>query len=200
MLIFTLTLHSEFEISPIIEVYEEIYFANDNGHYLKSPQTKSFFHKFAVSLIITVVLIIVSLSISNFSFDSAPTTLLLLLMILFCIGQIVTIIFFLGFMQKALEIKQWKKQIRNYLKKLKVTTVYKVILTDSYFTIIQDDTEKILSWSSITKAELNSEYISLEGQENFFVPAKCITQGNYPELRKTLSEKLKHATVEPQNS
>ncbi len=193
-------MNSEFEISPIIEAYEEIYFANNNGHYLKSPQTKGIFHKFAVSLITSVILIVVSLSIGNFSFDNTPTTPLLLLMVLFCIGQIVTIIFFLGFMQKALEIKQWKKQIRNYLKKLKVTKVYKVILTDSYFTIVQDDTEKILSWSSIIKAELNSEYISLEGQENFFVPAKCITQGNYPKLRKTLSEKLKHAKVEPQNS
>ena len=193
-------MHSEFEISPLLEAYEEIYFANNNGHYLKSPQTKGFFRKFLISLAVTVILIVVSFSISDFSVDGSITILVLLLMIMFCIGQIVTIIFLLGFIQKALEIKQWKKQIRNYLKKLKVTKVYKVILTDSSFTIVQDDTEKIINWSSIIRAEINNEYISLEGQDNFLIPAKCITQGNYPKLRKMLSEKLKHATTEPQQN
>ncbi|MCB0400615.1 MAG: hypothetical protein KDD41_00880 [Flavobacteriales bacterium] len=187
----------EFEISPTIEAYEEIFFAKGQGHYFKSPKTKGFFFKFLASLAITISITVISFGIGNLGFDDSPTMLLIFLMILFCIGQIVTIIFFLGFVQKALEIRAWKKQINEYLQRLKTTKIHKIILTDSFMTILQDDHEKILNWSGIIKAEVNNQYISLVSQDHLLIPSKCIEQGRYTEFKNAVSEKIKHAVTKP---
>ncbi len=188
-------MHLEFKISPITEAYEEIYFANNHGHYLKSPETKGFFVKSIVALLVTLLSVGISLFIGSSNFNSSPTILLLFLMLLFCIGQIMTIIFLLGFVQKALELKKWKKQVAEFLKTLTSTTIYKIIITDSSLTIVQNDVEKIINWSSILKAEITNEYISFTCHENFLIPSKCIEPDAYPKLREALSEKLKNTTT-----
>lgn len=167
----------EIELNFSRQNFEEIYFKDYQGDYFRSKTTKISFRTLVVSTLLLIAIIIYSLIKDTYTF-----------LVICCIAF--AIVGF-NYIKTFLILKKWKTQIYEFLDSEERYNHHKLILSDSYFSIIQDDKETIEKWSNFSSVKVLDNYISLEGKENFLIPSKSMTTENYSILKKIVSEKLK---------
>ncbi len=156
--------------------FEEIFFNDDKGNYLKSPTTKVYFKYFIISLMAFIGASIYSLARNEYGF--------------FVIGLIAFLVCLYFFLKAILDLRKWKREIKDYLDREEKFKSNKLILSDKFLSIKQDDNETVEEWSTINSAHISDNYIRLDGKVNVLIPSKTMSTDEYKELRKILSDKL----------
>ena len=157
--------------------FEEIYFRDHQGDYIRSPTTKTAF----ITLIITGVAFL-SIFAYSFNDDSIALT--------FFFGFIFSFAIF-NYVKDFVTLYKWKSQIFDYLDREEKYQNCKILLTENSFTLFQDDKETIEKWTNFTKVHSTVEFISLEGKENFLIPQKSMTTSDFQKLKDIISEKVR---------
>ena len=107
------------------------------------------------------------------------------------IGVLICVFFLYFYLRAFIVLRKWKRQINKFLDREEKYKRNKLILTENFFTIIQDDTETMEKWSNFRHANISEHYISLKGEVSYFIPSKSMSAENYAEVRKIISEKIK---------
>lgn len=142
--------------------FEEIYFSNNLGHYIKSSFTKKAF----ISLIISLLAFLFYFFMNDTQILSLPS--------------IVFGLFFLYYLTwysiKANKVRLRRKNVKSYLNKIETYTSKKLIISDESFTIKLDDEVYSENWSDILRNEVDELYFYLvSSKETYFIPKKSLT-------------------------
>jgi c-di-AMP phosphodiesterase-like protein len=157
--------------------FEEVYYVNGQGSYTKDKNIKGAFHALLICAGILMLSIIYSLLVNNYD--------------LFSIVMVITVIFLIVYINRALAIRKWRKQIKNYLNDQERYECHRLFLSDNSISINQDDKETILKWNNFNSATIRDSHIWLLGKENLLLPAKSMKKEEYVFLKTLVSEKLK---------
>jgi len=110
---------------------------------------------------------------------------------MFIIWSIIFVVILGNYIHTFKKLVEWKKSIQVYLDREEKYSKNKLILSDEYFSLIQDEKETIEHWSNFKKVQIEENYISLDGKENYLIPKKSMSAENYKLLKDFISEKLK---------
>lgn len=177
--------------------FEEIYFLNGRGHFFKDPILKPIIRNFLYSVLATVFSVLIPL----YAFDPTSKDNNLGILILFgagfCIGQLAALIFGILYYAKWREIKTWRRDINHFLDAREKVQYHSLILTDEYFSLREDEREKMEKWSNFGKVELDPEYITLMSNELYLIPAKSMTKEQFDRLSLLVTERVRmsHASA-----
>lgn len=167
----------EIELNFSRQNFEEIYFKDHQGDYFRSKTTKTSFRTLVVSTILLIAIYVYSFIKDTYTF------------LIFCCIVFTFVAF--NYIKTFLILKKWKTQIYEFLDGEEKYKQHKLILSDNYFSIIQDEKETIEKWDNLSSAKISDDFILIEGKENFIIPRKSMTTENYSTMRKIVSEKLK---------
>jgi hypothetical protein len=157
--------------------FEEIYSTNNAGSYIKDESIKTIFRNLMITVASVFCLLIYSYYKNSYGFFKAS----LIVLGVFCIA----------YFDQAIGIKRWRKSVKIYFEIQEKFKNNKLIVTDSYFSIIQDSTESLEKWSNLERAKISDKFIWLLGNENYLIPAKSMTKDDYEKFRRVVSEKFK---------
>ncbi|QCX01341.1 YcxB family protein [Aggregatimonas sangjinii] len=88
-------------------------------------------------------------------------------------------------------VRKWRRQIKEYLDSQEKYESHKIVVTDEYFSIIQDNEETIEKWSNFKRVKIFDSHIWLLGTENFIIPAKSMSPLEFNNLKRLVSTKFK---------
>lgn len=171
--------------------FEEIYFLNDRGHYLKDPRLKPIIRNFLLSVVGTVIAVLIPFLVLDAGSQSGQLGILIVFGTGFCIGQLASLIFAIAYYAKWRELKAWKREINHFLDTQEKVQHHTLILTDDYFSLKEDEQEKIEKWSNFIKVELDVRFILLVSQQNYLFPAKSMSEERFGKLGELISERVK---------
>lgn len=157
--------------------FEELYFINGRGSYIKDEVIKSSFRNLLISGFVSMGLYIYSIVKSNYD--------------LFFFSLIFLAIFFFVYIGAAKNVKKWRLQIKNYLDAQEKYSKHVLVANDDYLSIVQNDEETIEKWTNIERVKIFDSHIWILGIENFLIPAKSMSKKEYAELRGLISKKFK---------
>lgn len=158
--------------------FEEIYFRNNQGNFILSPMLKRNFKIFITSLLILAGTIIYSwLTNKNAWF--------------IVIFIIITIITFISYCAKVVQLKKWRNSVMEFIMTNEVFKQNKLILTENTLSLVQDDKEVISKWSAFTNAEITDNYLTLTGNIQYFFPKKSMLPNDYVYLIGKIKSHLK---------
>jgi hypothetical protein len=80
--------------------------------------------------------------------------------------------------------------LRSKAKNEKFKT-HKLILTESYFSLIQDENEDIHKWSAFTHIEIKENYLTLTGTSQYFFPKKSMLNEDYDYFVQEIKSRMK---------
>ena len=112
----------EIELTFRRKDFEEFYFIENRGNYFKDESIKTVFRNLIITL--TAVLSLYIYSYFNDSYD------------LFQVSLIVLGVFLIVYFDRVFGIKAWRKKIEIYLDGQQKFTNNKLIVTETYFSII----------------------------------------------------------------
>ena len=159
------------------EDFEEIYFVNHQGSYLRSPTTKTAFRVVAIAGGFATCSLLYALL---FGSTAISTTILILF--------VFALIYYI---QDGYKLYTWKKEINTFLDREEQILKNTVVLSDKTFTFIQDDKKSIEIWENFKYIKISDEYVSLEGKENYIIPRKSMKLEEYRQFKEYLSQKIK---------
>lgn len=160
--------------------FEDIYFKDDQGDYIKDPRIKN---KFWVLLIYSISF---PLTILFYGSSYSKEIYILFLILLAILGY--------DYYTQFVVLKKWKQKILIYLNDLESYTSHKIILSNQYFSIIQDTEEVIEKWSNFTKVEIKEDYMLLISEkENYFFPNKSMSSSDYNIFRAFVCDNIKQS-------
>lgn len=157
--------------------FKEMYFVDGRGSYIRDESIKTVFRN--LMIMIAAVISLFFYSYLNGNYD------------LFQISLIILGVFVFVYFDRAIAIRGWRKKIEVYLDSQEVFSKNTLIVTDSYFSLVQDTEENFEKWSNLNKAKISDKGIWLFGMERYVIPAKSMRHEEYEEFRKIVSEKLK---------
>ena len=157
--------------------FEELYFKNGRGSYTKDEVIRASFRNVIISGLVSMGLFIYAI-IQN-SYDLFYFSLIFLVILLFV------------YLVAANNVKKWRLQIKNYLDSQEKYSKHVLVVNDEYFSIIQNDEETIEKWTNIERVKIFDSHIWILGVENFLIPAKSMSKGEFVELRTLVSKKFK---------
>lgn len=149
--------------------FEEIYFRDKQGNLFVSKQIKNEF----LFLITTIVLFAIATLYSYVNERYFWITIISFLVLIFS---------FVNYLAKATTIYKWKKSVIELINYNSQFRVHKLIITASSFTLIQDTTESISKWSTITNALIDDHYLIIYSQIEYFFPKKSMSSQDYQYL------------------
>jgi hypothetical protein len=157
--------------------FEEIYYKDFRTSYFKSPSTKVPFRNLLLGTITLIVFYCYARYEDTYS--------------LFIVGIIIFATLLWSYLAALNTIIKWKKSIIAYLDREEKYEKNKIILSDDYFTLIQDSNEVIEHWSNFKHAEITETHMRLEAKETFLIPKSCMADAEYELLKHTISDKMK---------
>lgn len=159
--------------------FEEIYFRNNQGNFILSPMLKRDFKIFITSLLIFVGTVIYSWITNKNAW-------------LIVISAIVTIITFIPYYTKVIQLKKWRNSVIEFIKVNEIFKQNKLILTENTLSLVQDEKEEINKWSAFTRAEITDNYLTLTGNTQYFFPKKSMPPDDYVYLIGKIKSHLKN--------
>ena len=96
-----------------------------------------------------------------------------------------------GYAGEVNNIRKWKKSIFSYLDREEKYSRNKIILSEEYFTLVQDNKESIEHWSNFKTVNIYETYVSMAGSTTYLIPKKCMADAEYDVLKEWISTKLK---------
>lgn len=143
--------------------FEEIYFSNNSGSYLKSDFTrKPFFH-------LIISLIILTLFIIFYNGFFAPV-----------IFGIFFIYYLIWYLINARKVYLRRKNVKEYLDKLDGQSKRKLIINDDCFHLEIDNQTYSENWGDIITKEINELYLFMASdEESYLIPRKSISDSDW---------------------
>ena len=157
--------------------FEEIFFKDNQGDYIKDPTIKNRFIYFLLSLIGFLILLI------QYLITQEIGALIIALIALLTFGYY--------YLERFLVLKKWRKEIVVFLDKAEQYSSHKLVLSDNYLSIIQDNIESIEHWENFKSVKVYEDFIFLEGKENVLLPLRSMSSKEYDVLKTVVSEKVK---------
>ncbi len=167
----------EYEIDLIFDKsdFEKIYFENGEGNYFKSPIVKPAVLPFVLSTVFPLT--------TWCYYLTHPKSFTPLFFGLFFFT-----VFLLFYINRAIELFNWKKGIKHFFKTQEQVKKNTLILTENSFTLIQDSTKTIELWKSLKTISIHDTHISIIGSQTYMLPEKSIDANDYSIILK-FSEK-----------
>lgn len=165
--------------------FEEIYFRNNNGNYIKSPVIKSSFKVLCVSTILFFITVLYYLN--------SDIAVLAFVIIFYLIPV-------LDYLSNANKVRKWKLEVKEYLNNLDKIKNQSLTITEKSIAIKQDGKETIDNWDLFTSAEINNDFIALTGKGIIMLPAKSMKKEEFDFCKEFISLKLKSYSNTTYNS
>jgi len=152
------------------ETFDELYFSNDNLNYFKDNRVKRKF-----DLMVYGMFGCLTLFLSNIL-----NSLLLILCLIFV--MILVVDYFIA----CFPIVKQRKQLRKYYKVHSEPNTFKIQIKSDGFVFHFNDKEQFSKWNDIEVISNNDLYVSFKSDINYLVPAKCMVENEFKELRNYL--------------
>lgn len=153
--------------------FEEIYFRNKHGNFILSPMLKGSFITFIIFLAVFCCTV-------TYSYLTNKNAWLIV------IASILTLITFIPYFIKVLQLKKWRTSVLGIIHANEKYKQHKLLLTDSTLTLVQDGTEQITKWSAFTHAEISNDYLTLTSSFSYVFPKKSMTLDEYDYLSREI--------------
>ena len=167
----------EFPLHFDPEHFREIYFQDDQGSYLKSATVKRPLRIFLIIVIVWGIAVAIMLYNGNDAF--------------FKLASVAFIFGLAYYLHAARALYRWKKQVNQFLERENAFKHYQLILTQESFSLIQDETQHIEKWSEMKAADIQPNYVTIMGRQDYVIPLKSIGKEPFEILKKTVAKKLK---------
>lgn len=156
----------EIELTFRRKDFQEVYFVNGQGSYTKDKNIKGVFRSLLICLGVLILSTIYSFLIDNYD--------------LFSIAVVVTVIFLFVYVDRALAVRKWRKQVKDYLDDQERYKSHTLFLSDNSVSISQDDMETILKWGTFNSATIRDSHICFwERKTSSFLQNQCKRQSIY---------------------
>ncbi len=145
---------------------EEIYFKGNQGSIFLNPELKQLIKIFCISLVLFLSTIIYSLLTNKGAW----------LIVVFSVTTFATLILY---SYKASKVLKWRQEINTFIKQIELYKSHKLVISDLYFSLTQDQKETVQKWSAITQFEINDDYLMLTSNVQYLFPSKCMLPAEY---------------------
>lgn len=92
----------------------------------------------------------------------------------------------------ARPFKKYKRSIVDWIDLMETYSNQKLILTENSFALIQDETETIEKWETISNVKIAPNYISIKGAEQFIFPKASMAENDFEHLSSFVSRLMKN--------
>lgn len=164
----------EFNLSYRRTDFENIYYADSKGSYIKSEQVK----KSVKFLMIAGIGFIICGCYSVFTENYTPLS--------YAVIALVIILFI--YITEVMELYKWKNTVKTYLDGLDKVIKFSLTFGESYISITQDGFTYKYALKEFTKVDLTDEYVWLYGTDNILIPAASLDLGKFEELRNLVND------------
>lgn len=159
--------------------FEEIYFKGNQGSLFFSPTTKS---KTIITIIVALIFFITFCLKGNLSQESFGVLYFISFVFLLCAVYLSVAIN---------KVSRWKREVNRYLKSLEKASIYEIRFNSETFNVNLNDQHELSTWKEFTTADINEDYISLEGKYNYMFPQKSMTKQDYNILIQAVKKNIK---------
>ncbi len=172
----------EVEIKLLINVdhFKEIFYSNGQGNIFTAKLVKTSILATLMSIVISLVVYVISLYYSNFSW-------------LIVLGALAVFISLLYTISGVSRYMKWKLVIMEYLKRVGKYKSCSIYINTNVFELKIDGDSYIEAWSKLQSCELKENYIRLLGAtgEYYLFPAKAMTDEEFKILQEVIRERVK---------
>ena len=98
---------------------------------------------------------------------------------------------------KAQTIIRWRKGLKTYIDGLAKTKSFRLSVSDTSLSLIQDGHESLCKWDIFTQADIHAHYIHLRGKETFYFPKGSMAPDHFILLSNLISKRFHSAPVTP---
>ncbi|MBB4806058.1 hypothetical protein HNP38_001330 [Chryseobacterium defluvii] len=160
-------------------IFEEIYFNGNQASLLLSPTTKG---KTTTTLIIGAILLAALILKNRLGEENLGILYFLSFLFLLCV-------IFLSV--SVNNVVRWKKGVEQYLKSVEASKSYEIRFNNESFEINMDDQKESSLWKDFETADINDDYVSLEGKYNYMFPKKSMSTDDYIMLTAAIRKNFK---------
>lgn len=165
-------------LKPNRKDFEEIYFSGKQGSLFFSPTTKG---KTITTIVIGTILLGLILLKDSLSKDHVGILYFVSFLFLLCVV----------FLSVSINnISRWKKGVEGYLKSLEKCDLYEIRFNNEFFNINIDHQEEHNLWKDFITADVNDDYISLDGKHSYMFPRKSMNKEDYHLLTKSIQQNI----------
>lgn len=158
--------------------FENIYFKGNQGSLFLSPVTKG---KTITTLIIGSILLIALLLKDQLGKENVGILYFLSFLFLLCAV----------FLSVSVNnVSRWKKGVDAYLRSLEKCSLYEITFSNEFFNVAIDHQEEHNVWKDFTTADINDDYISLDGKHSYMFPKKSMSKDDYHLLTKAIRQNI----------
>lgn len=87
-------------------------------------------------------------------------------------------------------VLKWKKSVKDYLDEVSTYKSNKIILTEQTFTLVRDEHETIVKWSSFKRLDITPLMVSFIGETSFAIPQRAMSESEYKRFYEIIKEKI----------
>lgn len=165
-------------LKPNRKDFEDIYFSGNQGSLFFSATTKG---KTITTIAIGAILLIALLLKDNLGKEN------------FGILYFVSFLFLLCAVFLSVSVNnvaRWKKGVNGYLKSLENCNLYEIRFNNEFFNVTIDHQEENNLWKDFLTADINDDYIALDGKYSYMFPRKSMSKEDYNLLKKSVKENI----------
>lgn len=159
--------------------FEEIYFKGNQGSLFFSSTTKS---KTIITIVVAVIFLITLSLKDNLSKESFGVLYFISFVFLLCAVYLSVAIN---------KVSRWKKEVNRYLKTLEKASIYEIRFDNETFNVNLNEHNELSTWKEFETADINEDYISLEGKYNYMFPEKSMSKQDYNLLIQAVKKNIK---------
>ena len=160
------------------KAFEEIYYTGKQGSLFFSSITRG---KTITTIIVGAVLLLFLLFKDMLGKENVGILYFISFLFLFCAV----------FLSVSVNnVARWKKGVNGYLRSLENCSLYEIRFSNEFFNVAIDNQEEYSLWNDFLAADINEEYISLEGKHSYMFPKKSMSKEDYNLLKKYIKENI----------
>ncbi|RKT01481.1 hypothetical protein [Chryseobacterium defluvii] len=165
-------------LKPSRKDFEEVYFNGTQGSLFFSPTTKG---KTITTIIVGIILLILLFLKDTLNKENVGILYFVSFLFLLCVV----------FLSVSINnIARWKKGVEAYLKSLERCSIYEIRFNNEFFKVNIDHQEENNLWKDFVTADINDDYISLDGKHSYMFPRKSMSKEEYSLLTKSIRQNI----------
>lgn len=98
----------------------------------------------------------------------------------------------ISYYKTARFIFQYKKSIKSWMDNISKYNKHHLEITENSISVVMDNDITLQTWSSILSCKMDEVRIALKGSEQFYLPARSMSQEDYIFLQETIKRKIKN--------
>lgn len=158
--------------------FEEIYFAGSQSSTFLSSTTKT---KTLLTIIVAAILILLIVFRDSMSAENEGIIYFVSFLFLLCAVYLSVAVN---------KVSRWKKQVQKYLDTLENAKIFELIFTHETFGVQLNENSENSLWEDFESAEINENFIAMEGKYSYMFPKKSMTTAEFALLQNAVQKHI----------